>query len=90
MSDDYKIATEAAKSFDNVTVINSESISSATGLLVLIANKLVQQNTPIEDIVAELEAVKSRLRCSFIIDTTEYMARKGLVNARTNLTCIRA
>lgn len=82
MSDDYKRASEAAKSFDNVTVINSGSISSAAGLLVLIAYKLAQMNDSVEDIVEELEMVKHRMKCSFIIDTTEYMAKKGLISDR--------
>ncbi len=79
MSEDYHIACEAARSFDNVTVINSECLSSATGLLVLIAEKLVGQNIPVEEIVKELEEVKRRLRCSFVIDTTDYMVKKGLL-----------
>ena len=80
MSEDYKKACEAAKAFDNVTVINSECVSSATGLLVLIAHKLAMMNDSVEDIVAELEEVKKRLKCSFVIDTTEYMAKKGLIS----------
>lgn len=84
MSEDYKIASEAAKAFDNVTVINSECISSATGILVLIAQKLMQQGLPVQDIVSELEEIKHRLRCSFIINTTNYMAKKGLFSKRLN------
>ncbi|MCR5602486.1 MAG: DegV family EDD domain-containing protein [Lachnospiraceae bacterium] len=84
MSDDFKTASEAAKAFDNVTVINSESISSSMGILVLIAYKLMQQGKQVEDILSELETVKKRLKCSFIINTTEYMAKKGLVSSRLN------
>lgn len=80
MSDDYRKASEAAKSFDNVTVVNSESVSSAMGILVLIAYKLAQMNMTVEEIVDHLEIVKRRLNCSFIIDTTEYMAKKGLIS----------
>ncbi len=80
MSSDFDVATEAAKSFDNVTVVNSGVLSSATGILVLIAHKLSQMNDSVEEIVEELEVVRERLQCSFIIDTTEYMARKGLVS----------
>ena len=80
MSDDYKMACEAAKAFDNVTVINSGCLSSATGLLVLIAVKLAQQNMPVDQIIAELEAIKPRLKCSFVVDTTQYMAKKGFVS----------
>ena len=80
MSDDYKYASEAAKAFDNVTVINSGCLSSATGLMVLIAHKLAQQNIPVDEIIKELEKVKKQLRCSFVIDTTEYMNKKGFVS----------
>lgn len=79
MSKDYIIASEAAKSFDNVTVINSEVLSSATGILVMIAYKLAQQDITLEEIVSELETVKKRLKCGFIIDTTEFMAARGLI-----------
>lgn len=85
MSADYITACEAAKSFDNVTVINSECLSSSTGILVMIAYKLMQQGKQVEDIVSELEAVKERLKCSFIINTTEYMAKKGLVSSRLHM-----
>ncbi len=84
MSTDYRVASEAAKSFDNVTVVNSACISSSTGILVMIACKLAQKNMPVDEIVSELEVVKQRLHCSFIIDTTEYMARKGLISAKAD------
>lgn len=79
MSEDYRLATEAAKSFDNVVVVNSESVSSTAGMLVLIAIKLAQMNASVEEIVSELEEVKKRLKCSFIIGNTEFMARKNLI-----------
>ena len=84
MSADYFIALEAAGSFDNVTVINSGCVSSSAGILVLIACKLAQMGTPTEEIVKELENVKQRLKCSFVIDTTEYMAKKELISSRVN------
>ena len=82
LSQDHQIACEAAKGFDNVTVVNSECISSSTGILVLIAYKLAQQGVPVKELLAELETIKRRLKCSFIIDTTEYMAKKGLIGQR--------
>ncbi|MCR5475948.1 MAG: DegV family EDD domain-containing protein [Lachnospiraceae bacterium] len=80
MSSEYKAASEAAKTFDNVTVINSECLSSATGILVLIAYKLMQQGLPVDEIISELEEMKYRIKCSFVIDTTDYMAKKGLIS----------
>ena len=82
MSKEYQIAGEAAKAFDNVTVINSGCLSSATGILVLIAYKLVQQGLSVEEIVSELEVIKHRLKCSFVIDSTYYMAQRGLISQR--------
>ena len=82
LSEDYERAMEAAKAFDNVTVINSEALSSATGILVLMAYKLAQQNIPVQEIVDELEVIKKRIRCSFVIETTEYMAKKGNITQR--------
>lgn len=82
MSTEYQAASEAAKAFDNVSVINSECISSTTGILVLIACKLAQQGVPAMDIVSELEVMKHRLKCSFVIDKTDYMVRKGLVGKK--------
>lgn len=84
MSKEYGIACEAARSFDNVTVINSEVLSSATGILVMIAEKLVQQGLPVKDIISELEEVKKRLKCSFIINTTRYMADRGYISKKLN------
>ncbi|MCR5279218.1 MAG: DegV family EDD domain-containing protein, partial [Lachnospiraceae bacterium] len=84
VSTDYERAKEAAKSFDNVTVVNSTCLSSATGLLVMIACKLAQQNIPVNEIVSELEEVKKRLRCSFVINTTEFMAKKNLINPKVH------
>ncbi|MBE7003162.1 MAG: DegV family EDD domain-containing protein [Ruminococcaceae bacterium] len=84
MSVEVQRATEAAKSFENVTVVNSESISSATGLLVLIACRMVKQNRSAAEIVEELERVKKQIHCSFIINTTDYMARVGRVSKTVN------
>ena len=82
MSDDYEKSVDAAKSFDNVTVINSESISSATGILVLIAHRLAQMNLSVNEIVQELEEIKHRLKCSFVLDTTAYMAKKSFISPK--------
>ena len=84
MSREYGLACDAARSFDNVSVVNSECVSSATGILVLIACKLVQQGMQVQDILNELDKVKHRLRCSFVINTTEYMVRRGLISNRVH------
>lgn len=83
-SREYDRACEAAKTFENVTVINSEYLSSATGLLVMIAGKLAKQNTPADKIVAEIEAAKKLIHCSFIIKNTDTMSRRGHIGPAVN------
>ncbi len=84
MSEDYDVASEAARAFENVTVVSSGFVSSATGLLTLIAYKMAQQNLSVDDILHELENVKKRINCSFILDTTKYMVNKGFISSRTD------
>ncbi|MCR5357411.1 MAG: DegV family EDD domain-containing protein, partial [Lachnospiraceae bacterium] len=83
-SREYGRAVNAAKTFDNVTVINSECLSSGTGILVMIAAKLAQQNIPVERIKAELEEARELIRCSFVIKTTDVMARRERISSFMN------
>lgn len=76
-SREYGRAVKAADTFENVSVVNSECLSSATGILVMVAAKLAEQNMPVDKILAELEEVKDLIRCSFVIRSTDVMARRG-------------
>nr|MCR5747934.1 DegV family EDD domain-containing protein [Lachnospiraceae bacterium] len=80
MSQDYNRAMEAAEAFDNVSVIASGSMSSGAGILVLIASRLARQGIPADEIVRELENVKQRLQCSFVLEGTEYLTRNKLIS----------
>ena len=84
MSVEYERATEAARSFENVTVVNSEGLSCAAGMLVMIAYRLAQQNQPAERIVEELNEIKKHIHCSFIIGSTEIMANRGYISERVH------
>ena len=83
-SREYKRAVNAAKTFENVTVVNSECLSSGTGILVMIAARLAQQNLSVERIKAELEEVKHLIKCSFVIKTTDVMARRERISTFMN------
>ncbi len=83
-SREYGRAIRVAKTFENVTIINSECLSSATGILVMIAARLAQQNTPVEKIVSELEEAKKMIRCSFVAKNTEIMLRRGRISPFMN------
>jgi len=86
VSEEYERALKASASFGNVTVINSECLSSACGMLALIAARLAGQNMPVDRIVAELEAAKHRLHCSFITKSTETITRQGKLSPVINAT----
>ncbi len=83
-SREYGRAIKAAKSFDNVTIINSECVSSGTGILVTIAARLAQQNLPVDKLVSELETAKKLINCSFVIKSTDIMARRNRISPFMN------
>ncbi|MBP5159817.1 MAG: DegV family EDD domain-containing protein [Lachnospiraceae bacterium] len=83
-SREYGRALKAAKSFENVTVFNSECLSSSTGMLVLAAVRMAQQNQTPDRIVAELEEAKKLVRCSFVIQSTDVMARRERISPFVN------
>ncbi len=76
---EYPRAISAAKTFENVTVVNSECVSSGTGILVLMAARLAQQNLPVDRIVSELEAARKTIQCSFVVGSLHTMARRGQI-----------
>ncbi|MBO7374594.1 MAG: DegV family EDD domain-containing protein [Lachnospiraceae bacterium] len=82
MSKDYERACEAAKSFENVSVINSELLSSCMGVLALAGYKLSQLNMSAEKIIEELEIMKKHMNTSFFMGDIEYMSRKGYFSKR--------
>ena len=67
MSDEYNRASQAAKSFGNVSVVDADCLSSAAGMLVLLAYQMAQQNIAVADILSELESAKKRINCGFIL-----------------------
>lgn len=85
MSEEYKNATEAAKVFENVTVINSECLSSSTGLLALCAGQMAERNEPVDKIVYEIGRLKKNIHCSFVLAVTDYMQRGGFISKNANM-----
>ncbi len=84
MSEEFERASSASGQFDNVTVIDSRSISSSTGILVLIAYILSKQDLNVTQILDEIEKVKELLHCSFLVDDTGYLTRGGYISEKVN------
>ena len=87
VSEGYQNALEAAKSFENVTVVDSGHLSSSMGLAVLCAAYMAEHHAAKEAIV---EAVKRMERCissAFIINSTHMMCQSGRISKRIQILC---
>ncbi|MCR5267725.1 MAG: DegV family EDD domain-containing protein [Lachnospiraceae bacterium] len=84
MSREYEMAGKAAESFENVTVIDTECLSSSLGLIVLSACRMAQSNLPVDRIIAEIGELKKRVHCSFFLSNTTYMTRRGYISQFAN------
>ncbi|MGN0160571.1 MAG: DegV family protein [Lachnospiraceae bacterium] len=83
----YDNAVEAAKTFDNVIVIDSGHLSSGMGLMALCAADYAARGMAEDDIVKEIEKLKKRVKTSFIVTDTEYLARSQRVSPKVHTIC---
>lgn len=83
----YGNALEASKTFDNVIVIDSGHLSSGMGLMVLQAAEYAANGMAAPAIVKELENMKSRIKTSFVVTNTEYLARSGRISPKIDQVC---
>ncbi len=72
-----KLAAEDLGIAERVHVIDSANLSTGIGLLVIRAAELVAEGKSAAEIVTEIEAVKDKVRASFVIDTLVYLYRGG-------------
>lgn len=87
VSKGYENAVEASKTFDNVYVINSGHLSSGMGMIVLRAAEYSAEGMSPENIIDEIEKIKTYVKTSFIVNSTEYLARVGRISSRINTIC---
>jgi len=81
MSSCYKNACIAAEEVGGVYVIDSRTLSSGIGHLVLDAAQLAQEGKNGVEIFNIIEARKSKLNVSFILDTLDYLRKGGRCSA---------
>ena len=62
-------------------LIDSLNLSTGIGLLVLKAVDLMKAGTSTEEIVAEIEATRPKVRTAFVIDTMDYLYKGGRCTA---------
>ncbi|MCR5090985.1 MAG: DegV family EDD domain-containing protein [Oscillospiraceae bacterium] len=73
-------AMEAAESFDNVYVVDSGHLSSGQGLMTLEASRLAEEGRSAAEIVLAMKEVQSRIKTSFIVENTDYLARANQIS----------
>ena len=71
--------------YDRLFVINSKNLSTGIGLQVLRACELRDAGKTAEEIVADLEGARDRVRASFVVDSLTFLARGGRCTAVTAL-----
>ena len=74
-------AVKASEKFKNVYVIDSKSLSTGIGLLVLYAKKLIEQNIEPKLIVEKIETRIPNVQASFVVDKLDYLYKGGRCNA---------
>ena len=83
----YNNALEAAKSFENVTVLDSGHLSSSMGLAVLCAAWMAENHAAKEDIVKAVKKLRRFISSAFIIDSTHMMCQSGRISKRIQILC---
>ena len=76
-----RLAAEELEVSNLVTVIDSASLSTGIGLLVIEAAVMAQAGKGATEIIEVIEQLKPKVRASFVVDTLTYLYRGGRCNA---------
>ena len=80
MSSTYDIMRAVARETgaeNKISVINSQSLSTGSGLLVITAAEMALSGMKRQEIVDEIKKLRSRVSASFVVDTLSYLHRGG-------------
>ena len=86
LSGTYQNAVIAAKEYENIRVVDSETGSVGEQLLVRYALMLRDKGREIDDIVHRLEVRKKQIRVLALLDTLEYVKRVGDLERQRQLS----
>lgn len=77
----YNTALSVAQSFqDQITVLDSQSLSLGLGYQVIHAAEMIKKEIPLEKIIASIKNIQSRIRVFAMLDTLEFVRRSGRVS----------
>lgn len=72
-----RVAAENVEYADKVHVVNSANLSTGIGLMVIEAAEMVKAGKNAEEILAHIEAIKPKVRASFVVDSLTFLHRGG-------------
>lgn len=76
-----RLAADELEASDRIHVVDSANLSSGIGLLVIEAAIMASNGSSVADILSQMEALKPKVRASFVVDTLTYLYRGGRCNA---------
>ncbi len=77
ISSAYSNAKRASEKFENVYVVNTKSLSSGSGLLVLSCVDKINEGKDLDTILREINEEIPKVQASFLIDTLKYLHKGG-------------
>lgn len=77
ISASYQNATLAANELDNVNIIDSKSLSTGSGALLIEAFEMINDGKSKDEIIKNIEALREKLDVSFVIDSLTYLREGG-------------
>ena len=81
LSTTYNSFRLAAMETEGLYVIDSNSLSTGNGLLVVAAAERIAAGMPIEQIVEEVSALSQKVEASFVVDNLEFLHKGGRCSA---------
>ena len=73
----YRVATEAAESFDHVQVLDAGHISGGQGMVVIYAARLAEAGLSVTEICEKVEKMKGHVVSKFILPSADIFCEKG-------------
>ena len=70
-------AKKAAEKLKNVYTIDSQNLSTGISLLILECAEMIEQGKEINEILEQMENLKTKVQASFLIDTLTYLHKGG-------------
>lgn len=77
ISSSYNNACKAAEELENVFVIDTQSLTAGSGILVLEACKKIKEGLAPQQIVEDINRLKDKVQASFLISKLDYLKKGG-------------